>query len=199
MDSCVQVPPLARGCPHGQSPYSGVVNGSPACAGMSLEIRWRFCGLARFPRLRGDVPAAQWSSWSVGAVPPLARGCPRHPDQLRRPAPGSPACAGMSPVKSKLGHNQLRFPRLRGDVPIIQRVTPPVVMVPPLARGCPRKVGSRAITLSGSPACAGMSRAPRCRRTRRRWFPRLRGDVPYSDVLILYTPSVPPLARGCPH
>ena len=151
------VPPLARGCPLMERRVAQDAAGSPACAGMSLCPSLGAPCLARFPRLRGDVPRSRWATARSAAVPPLARGCPPLCQRSELPHDGSPACAGMSLALIPLLTPFPRFPRLRGDVPMKCAVMYDCTLVPPLARGCPRKPTCPAPRQPGSPACAGMS------------------------------------------
>ncbi len=114
--------------------------------------------------------------------------------RLRR---GSPARAGMHPCRSRHSGARRRFPRTRGDAPLLSAANVRFLRVPPHARGCTRhhRVGER--HGPGSPARAGMHPGPTSSRPRCRRFPRTRGDAPWSAPGSQSRSTVPPHARGC--
>ena len=89
--------PRARGCSVGRANGNQVVGVFPACAGMFPNSTLTSIRLARFPRVRGDVPTLD-SRISTG--------------------PGVfPACAGMFPRGGHSYASGKSFPRVHGDVP----------------------------------------------------------------------------------
>ena len=154
---------------------------------------------ARFPRVRGDVPALQRTGQTEYAFSPRARGCsdrrPHHPTQRRRfprvrgDVPQEiidlerftsvfPACAGMFPKTWTLTNGSGRFPRVRGDVPLGLRRVRKNPKFSPRARGCSALLPEIADQKIVFPACAGMFRATFVAGFLRNRFPRVRGDVP---------------------
>ena len=91
-----------------------------------------------FPRVRGDVPHWQRNNLDARQFSPRARGCSYPEDYTDAEVAVFPACAGMFPGKRQVipadyafsprargcsrhrragGIDELRFPRVRGDVP----------------------------------------------------------------------------------
>ena len=95
--------------------------------------------------------------------------------------------------------NQLptSFPRVRGDVPVIEPVVMPVLKFSPRARGCSGKVDPVRPILLVFPACAGMFRMMFMSGGRLSGFPRVRGDVPETPRNRARGARFSPRARGC--
>ena len=73
---------------------------------------------SRFPRVRGDVPSyLGWECWET-PFSPRARGCSRETDMDVAAQLVFPACAGMFPITTYYIRLYIRFPRVRGDVPV---------------------------------------------------------------------------------
>jgi hypothetical protein len=151
----------------------------------------------RFPRLRGDAPRPGTGSMTTTPVPPPARGCAS--PWLAPPVQptGSPACAGMRRSRTTRGGSRQRFPRLRGDAPAVEQEWRLIARVPPPARGCAQRAPCDPGAHHGSPACAGMRRPRHPSPCPTSWFPRLRGDAPADEALLMRAYWVPPPARGC--
>ena len=131
----------------------------PACAGMfpvkPLPPEMTPC----FPRVRGDVP---------GASAPMATA-----------RPVFPACAGMFPRVAVSAANNHRFlPRVRGDVPLMERSASLDALFSPRARGCSPNATAPGYMSHVFPACAGMFRTAEHLDDYPLRFPRVRGDVP---------------------
>ena len=109
--------PRARGCsslpPHSPT-GSGVF---PACAGMFRPAKSVGTPGHCFPRVRGDVPSVFIKDANGPEFSPRARGCSAQPKALGPLVTVFPACAGMFPPSSCYRGHDLRFPRVRGDVP----------------------------------------------------------------------------------
>src|ERR1700733_10453911 len=88
-----------------------------------------------FPRLRGDGPRVKAENLLRPKVPPPARGWSGFPGFVAGMLDGSPACAGMVPAVCPLPSNDIRFPRLRGDGPVMPIDEYVLAAVPPPARG----------------------------------------------------------------
>jgi len=190
------VPPPARGWSLCFLEVNELRTGSPACAGMVRQHRLPVAVRCRFPRLRGDGPAAPPTCTSSPGVPPPARGWSADRLVARRALDGSPACAGMVPFGCHRGSDWEGFPRLRGDGPIGEILARGLARVPPPARGWSGRDAVVHPGAEGSPACAGMVRTASLRPPTVFWFPRLRGDGPVLDFSTPADKLVPPPARG---
>ena len=54
--------------------YHALLEGSPALAGIDLHFGFQSGRFCRFPRTRGDRPAAQTLTFALTVVPPHSRG-----------------------------------------------------------------------------------------------------------------------------
>ncbi len=133
------VPPPARGWPRTAQILRLRGDGSPDRAGMAPRLDVRFCALPRFPRPRGDGPVWPPLHQLASEVPPPAGGWPPEDPPPPPNAPGSPARAGMAPIRAATEHQRSGFPRPRGDGPCIDLEGPDTGVVPPPARGWPRR------------------------------------------------------------
>ena len=189
-------PPHARGWtrrPGRVGAYPGV---SPACAGMDpFTMSYRVL-LEGFPRMRGDGPSSAALMTVAAKFPPHARGWTVAQGHTRRRRAVSPACAGMDLMDLQPFQRRFRFPRMRGDGPLLRDDLSPSAPFPPHARGWTLGLYYEAYASMVSPACAGMDRLlSRCRRARR-CFPRMRGDGPVQADIESVTTAFPPHARG---
>ncbi len=193
------VPPPARGWSRWRANATATGCGSPACAGMVPYGVGRIDYAAGFPRLRGDGPVGRLTKTEGGPVPPPARGWSPIGMLLASACVGSPACAGMVPRPARREISTNRFPRLRGDGPLSNRMSWFPTVVPPPARGWspPKCLGYPPVW--GSPACAGMVRGYTGACATERRFPRLRGDGPHRATHRPVPRRVPPPARGWSH
>jgi hypothetical protein len=170
------VPPPTRGWSRGVSALPLDHRGSPAYAGMvprdnqgetAFSSRlsrdrmvplddWTRRAKLRFPRLRGDGPSVRTSCRPRIGVPPPTRGWSPRQTLPRMRQTGSPAYAGMVPLP-RTGRAFLpRFPRLRGDGPMMQDAYEVIKEVPPPTRGWSPERKARTKAERGSPAYAGM-------------------------------------------
>ncbi len=152
----------------------------------------------RFPRPRGDGPAATAAARSASEVPPPTRGWPRSNFATLKSQYGSPAHAGMAPLSALAIIALYWFPRPRGDGPVSHSASAPAPKVPPPTRGWPPFGALGGGHKRGSPAHAGMAPCRRWRPCRKFWFPRPRGDGPLADLGTRYQVVVPPPTRGWP-
>jgi len=91
----------------------------------------------------------------------------------------------------------MRFPRVRGDVPIFSLDADRGTAFSPRARGCS---GSRGFVVSAAavfPACAGMFLTLNDLKQWLAGFPRVRGDVPPRVLFVRAAAEFSPRARGC--
>jgi len=190
-------PPPTRGCTLSTFGQGRLNAGSPAHAGMHpfserIEMRRR-----RLPRPRGDAPCLAPKSDSGSSAPPPTRGCTPDRHDRRRAGEGSPAHAGMHPLRQRRGRHEARLPRPRGDAPERSSSSGPMESAPPPTRGCTPNPSGAGCLHAGSPAHAGMHpshRRPPGRRTR---LPRPRGDAPLTGKTLQIQLGAPPPTRGC--
>ena len=171
---------------------------TPARAGKTLGAAlWREA-VRDHPRSRGENPRSGWRSRPGSGSPPLARG--KRGRYLRRGGDGriTPARAGKTNARSRLGQRVTDHPRSRGENVIPdgeQRGRPGS---PPLARGklwldddveCANRI---------TPARAGKTSAFRGCIAAPVDHPRSRGENAVVCVGVSVTGGSPPLARGKP-
>ena len=153
--------------------------------------------MARFPRVRGDVPIILLPRHQLHPFSPRTRGCSVESDAITDETKVFPAYAGMFRLETGEAIPKSRFPRVRGDVPPQNCYVPTGFGFSPRTRGC-----SLAGTLWGShrqvfPAYAGMFRRRKSRTGRPRSFPRVRGDVPAWKKPNSTLRKFSPRTRGC--
>ena len=170
--------PRTRGC-SGQG-VSGVevCYVFPAHAGMfrrsSTVQTMRWC----FPRARGDVPGTHPLIRLRAMFSPRTRGC-SCPMTSRYPASHVfPAHAGMFLQINTIRRIPQRFPRARGDVPLIFDSVLPTSPFSPRTRGCSGDSYVEHRHHPVFPAHAGMFLFSRGAGSTFGCFPRARGDVP---------------------
>ena len=112
-----RVPPHPRGWSRRtpQIPYRE--QGSPAPAGMVPRSDPACASTFWFPRTRGDGPCSSFPPILSLSVPPHPRGWSLGTVFRLENDLGSPAPAGMVPVRSSAVRGRVRFPRTRGDGP----------------------------------------------------------------------------------
>ena len=163
---------------------------------MDRRIPRAVCQPQRLPRTRGDGPGDTSCSAVRISAPPHARGWTPLPEFRRSPAAGSPARAGMDPRRRNRRSSGRGLPRTRGDGPPRGAKWERDPAAPPHARGWTLSHARDDAAGSGSPARAGMDRAPLRARGRRRRLPRTRGDGPLSVFVEGDGFEAPPHARG---
>ena len=128
--------PHARGCSHKYRQSDLTVGVFPACAGMFLTHRAPRGISGSFPRMRWDVPASRRAAPQRLPFSPHARGCSWRHASVARKEGVFPACAGMF-LHITLHYVDVPcFPRMRGDVPLMQAVRENYPSFSPHARGC---------------------------------------------------------------
>ncbi len=151
-----RVPPRTRGCTLAHPRHPSCALGSPAHAGMHPGIQPLTLPLLWFPRARGDAPRDRLRRGWCRRVPPRTRGCTREGPPRPVPTSGSPAHAGMHPMRTAPSRSCWRFPRARGDAPCAGCSSQLPREVPPRTRGCTPRVRYLVARVRGSPAHAGM-------------------------------------------
>ena len=150
-----------------------------------------------FPRVRGDVPNLLIMTLAKTQFSPRARGCSGTADQCEDCIKVFPACAGMFRRPSRNTGPISRFPRVRGDVPLVLTTYLGEYEFSPRARGCSLMMQLVGSVMRVFPACAGMFPLEKAKSNEWTSFPRVRGDVPST----LENPSdisrFSPRARGC--
>ena len=173
-----RLPPRSRGWTFFQRASFGRNIASPALAGMD-RLRLRPANSATgFPRARGDGPH-DWDQIRGHHVLPLrSRGWTLPAVFVARPFDASPALAVMDPHQRRRDAGRPRFPRARGDGPVVPHRQDLVRELPPRSRGWTLLNPPDRRPRLASPALAGMDLTNG--RTGRRFmcFPRARGDGP---------------------
>ena len=158
----IPVSPRTRGWTPKSYHRLSTCSGFPAHAGMdpkSVCVGWPG---QRFPRARGDGPDSRVGITPLPQVSPRTRGWTL---SSRPPSPhnaGFPAHAGMDPCHPPDRRPDARFPRARGDGPIL---IPPIrssCVVSPRTRGWTRLRHCGGGGAEGFPAHAGMDPPAGC-------------------------------------
>ena len=130
---------------------------------------------------------------------PHTRGCSASPFLPNPVDKVFPAYAGM--FRSRVGNPwpRVRFPRIRGDVPVNTVILNHFIRFSPHTRGCSAAASSRALARRVFPAYAGMFLDPSYPISGGSSFPRIRGDVPgfafCGESISVFSPHT----RGCSH
>ena len=109
--------------------------GSPAHAGMDPRVHPRGRGRGGLPRTRGDGPMPRPRTCSGGEAPPHTRGWTPVVDLGPVHDCGSPAHAGMDPMRASRSRGGSRLPRTRGDGPGSSSTPWAACAAPPHTRG----------------------------------------------------------------
>ena len=189
-------PPRARGWTRRAVRILDAVRVSPASAGMDLAPGRRTPPPRCFPRERGDGPVSGKAGEAVDPFPPRARGWTLAPECPQWTPSVSPASAGMDLGRSRLGAAGLRFPRERGDGPLVEWRDARTTEFPPRARGWTVIAMTRTSAGMVSPASAGMDHNDRPVSSAQSSFPRERGDGPSHPPHHPDPRRFPPRARG---
>src|SRR5690606_33048664 len=94
---------------------------SPAYAGIDPAGIQPARAVAGFPRIRGDRPPWESSTCPTSVFPPHTRGSTVPSAPRSQCAPVSPAYAGIDPSSTVRKRAPVRFPRIRGDRPHVDR------------------------------------------------------------------------------
>ena len=179
-------------------PTGNATRPTPACAGITPQKRRSTTPGWAYPRVRGDHRAGHVDLLRGGGLPPRAR-----KSQLVRAMPlamlgPTPACAGITSPLIRCGLAAWAYPRVRGDHQACHRWGTSRQGLPPRARGSPRRCSRRDSRRRPTPACAGITPPNPPRHIHRRAYPRVRGDHPDPDAILLDHYGLPPRARGSP-
>ncbi len=191
------------------------IAGSPALAGMDPSWCARQTAREWLPRARGDGPRVSRISGTARGAPPRSRGWTHQRARRARRRRGSPALAGMDPIRASGPSGACRLPRARGDGPGASSIRRGMTTAPPRSRGWTRLVEEVTHAVDGSPALAGMDPGsmrrqaaasdgspalagmdPRCPRssTHRQAPPRSRGWTPPRRQRCAWAAGSPALA-----
>ncbi len=115
---------------------------------------------------------------------------------MARPRLGFPAPAGIDPRYRRSLPTPRRFPRARGDRPVVGPVPSARELVSPRPRGSTLGLLGMATTRLGFPAPAGIDPAAEMRTSLAEGFPRARGDRPGGVGRVGEVLLVSPRPRG---
>ena len=164
---------------------------------MFLFFAGQAIGLPRFPRIRGDVPAATDEHSQVVTFSPHTRGCSSCRTRVSNGQSVFPAYAGMFLAPWNAGITPCRFPRIRGDVPASLISSSLAFLFSPHTRGCSASSSGYWWHLEVFPAYAGMFLRLGSGTVCRTSFPRIRGDVPQAHSRCTQACAFSPHTRGC--
>ncbi len=168
----------------------------PARAGMDRPAAQSRATSPSFPRTRGDGPRSPARRSAIAAFSPHARGWTVSGKHSRDSHQVFPARAGMDRARYSWTRCAHRFPRTRGDGPLILNPWNLRLTFSPHARGWTVWQGRPDRGGDVFPARAGMDRSLRCATTGRTCFPRTRGDGPAVFLNRSMDAKFSPHARG---
>ena len=155
----VKVSPHTRGWTRRAYPLHTSRSGFPAHAGMDPRLRLDRRPDPGFPRTRGDGPVLPYQPAGPCSVSPHTRGWTPAEPALLAGTRGFPAHAGMDPCGPAPAPTATRFPRTRGDGPVLDQKEAEKPAVSPHTRGWTLDAGGRVDADAGFPAHAGMDPA----------------------------------------
>ena len=164
---------------------------------MFLRLAQASFARSGFPRVRGDVPENLMKLSELTRFSPRARGCSHCGPKPLECTGVFPACAGMFLEKPTCSPSKGCFPRVRGDVPPYMIGIEPQSEFSPRARGCSEHPQHVSPDPPVFPACAGMFLINGSSVVWLMSFPRVRGDVPWSQAKSCISRWFSPRARGC--
>ena len=135
-----------------------------------------------FPRIRGDVPSMRIPKRRNFKFSPHTRGCSQGSPHRYSHDVVFPAYAGMFRRVPATASLEVRFPRIRGDVPISSNSLIFIILFSPHTRGCSRKTHAHHRRPLVFPAYAGMFLISSSLLGTPLGFPRIRGDVPTHPI-----------------
>ena len=171
-------PPHTRGStlqPRFRGPHQ---KGSPAHAGIDLDMRYWAEKAVGLPRTRGDRPSEIARPARAVRAPPHTRGSTRCSGSCKRCDAGSPAHAGIDLERADRIHHRSGLPRTRGDRPLRLYGEEDTLLAPPHTRGSTCGDRRGAGDGDGSPAHAGIDPDHLPRSSPPWGLPRTRGDRP---------------------
>ena len=192
-------PPHSRGWTLCRRPRAGNRAVSPALAGMDPFRAGPGARFPGFPRTRGDGPCSAPERRIVSWFPPHSRGWTRKSGPSPCSLTVSPALAGMDPCTTRSAVSRLRFPRTRGDGPLLGPDPEDPGVFPPHSRGWTVLDAVREAAHRVSPALAGMDHLLIVGSRTSAGFPRTRGDGPVTAIIIFASALFPPHSRGWTH
>ena len=195
--TCDLFSPHTRGCSLGFVIYAVFEIVFPAYAGMFLMAGNGHGGNARFPRIRGDVPSVSSGQKPRKTFSPHTRGCSCKPECTCSVSHVFPAYAGMFLLPRHCITDIKSFPRIRGDVPLSQKLPKPILTFSPHTRGCSSQADWTGLSVRVFPAYAGMFLSLTGEKFVEMGFPRIRGDVPTSSTTPGPGLRFSPHTRGC--
>ena len=193
---CHGAPPRPRGSTRHLWRAAAHTLGSPAPAGIDL----RYCAGCdrsfRLPRARGDRPSRTFTGPLTVLAPPRPRGSTPAKASTRVIPSGSPAPAGIDPLRPRITWMRYRLPRARGDRPSFSAFCVAVIPAPPRPRGSTSGVDASCCPVGGSPAPAGIDPTVLRGEGKLRGLPRARGDRPCIVGQGEGQMAAPPRPRG---
>ena len=189
--------PHTRGCSSMMSCSTSLTTVFPAYAGMFRSVLRLLTQLSGFPRIRGDVPKTCTNQFLGSTFSPHTRGCSEVEHGILPSMIVFPAYAGMFRSQEGSGKYWWRFPRIRGDVPLLERGNAEAERFSPHTRGCSCAKMRHRMQPPVFPAYAGMFRRAKHQGHDEVGFPRIRGDVPHADDYGRAAWPFSPHTRGC--
>ena len=193
----IKFSPHTRGCSFAELVGPGEITVFPAYAGMFLPCTQPQAARRSFPRIRGDVPSVEAGAGTEYLFSPHTRGCSHSPPNIVNQKSVFPAYAGMFLIHTNPPLSNPSFPRIRGDVPAGKHSKTATTAFSPHTRGCSCGHGHEPLHSIVFPAYAGMFRLRPARRSLKRRFPRIRGDVPGRGIITPISSTFSPHTRGC--
>ena len=189
-------PPHARGSPAPAASSSTPARPTPACAGITADVRGRARAHQAHPRMRGDHARIAEIAPEGTGPPPHARGSPRQSGSPARRTRPTPACAGITNAWCSCRTRMTAHPRMRGDHFPLRHAGDHLCGPPPHARGSLRVIPRALPVIRPTPACAGITGGGTQSPAPTAAHPRMRGD--HTGVRHPAYPArgPPPHARG---
>ena len=128
--------------------------------------------------MRGDRPTGEILFPVATAATPHARGSTFYMVTIKADSSGYPACAGIDLTPGMYTMTDPRLPRMRGDRPWWEIVSPTHTTATPHARGSTQFCSAYKKGQEGYPACAGIDLAAGLLQGGPARLPRMRGDRP---------------------
>jgi len=192
----IGAPPHTRGSTSHCALAHTRIYGSPAHAGIDPAHTGANRRTPRLPRTRGDRPDPVYLSDKPKKAPPHTRGSTLHRRHTRHRDLGSPAHAGIDPVRRVRLERNGRLPRTRGDRPPGDDAGQRYRRAPPHTRGSTPQSARSRTTSRGSPAHAGIDLDGASAKVACGGLPRTRGDRPGIAVGLIIDRKAPPHTRG---
>ena len=169
----------------------------PAYAGMFPRGGSQSEMSGSFPRVCGDVSSALQADAGLKRLSPRMRGCFFLRLIFLDRSLAFPAYAGMFPRLDSMYPRVRSFPRVCGDVSVRADLTYQQGLLSPRMRGCFLSCNSDARRFPAFPAYAGMFLIPERLILNIRGFPRVCGDVSWTDKVLFKETALSPRMRGC--